>query len=80
MVLKQSAKDCLCFVDGSGNKFTVNNLGEYTVEKSSSEELNGISQLDPLSANPTKWSQNTIKQFVIKLPTSCLSVFDHFVG
>ena len=79
MVLKQSAKDSLCFVDGSGNKFTVNNLGEYTVKKSSSEELNGISQLNPLSANPTKWS-STIKQFVVKLPTSCLSVFDQFVG
>ena len=30
-----------------------------------------------LSANPTKWS-NTLKQFVGKLPTNCLSVFDHF--
>ena len=34
---------------------------------------------NPLSANPTKWS-NTLKQFVRKLPTICLSVFDHFVG
>ena len=32
-----------------------------------------------LSANPTKWS-NTLKQFVGKLTTNCLSVFDHFVG
>ena len=32
----------------------------------------------PLSANPTKWS-NTLKQFLGKLPTNCLSVFDHFV-
>ena len=32
----------------------------------------------PLSANPTKWS-NTLKQFVGKLATNCLSVFDHFV-
>ena len=32
-----------------------------------------------LSANFTKWS-NTFKQFVGKLPTNCLSVFDHFVG
>ena len=31
------------------------------------------------SANPTKWS-NTLKQFVGKLPTNCLSVFDHFMG
>ena len=32
-----------------------------------------------LSANPTKWS-NTLKQFIGKLPTNCLSVFDRFVG
>ena len=35
--------------------------------------------LNALSANFTKWS-NTLKQFVGKLPTNCLSVFDHFVG
>ena len=34
---------------------------------------------NPLSANPTKWS-NTLKQFVGKLPTNCLSVFDYSVG
>ena len=34
---------------------------------------------NPLNANPTKWS-NIPKQFDGKLPTSCLSVFDHFVG
>ena len=34
--------------------------------------------LNPLSANPTKWS-NTLKQFVGNLPMNCLSVFDHFV-
>ena len=34
---------------------------------------------NPLSANPTKWS-NTLKQFVSILPTNCLSEFDHFVG
>ena len=34
--------------------------------------------LNPLNANPTKWS-NTLKQFVDNLPTNCLSVFDHFV-
>ena len=32
-----------------------------------------------LSPNPTKWS-NILKQSVGKLPTNCLSVFDHFVG
>ena len=31
-----------------------------------------------LNANPTKWS-NTLKQFVSKLPTNCLSV-SRFVG
>ena len=35
--------------------------------------------LNPLSASPTKWS-NTLKQFVGKLPTNCLSVFGHFVN
>ena len=37
------------------------------------------SNLNPLSAKPAKCS-NTFKQFVGKLPTNCLSVFDHFVG
>ena len=35
--------------------------------------------LNPLSANPSKWL-NTFKQFIGKLPTNCLNVFDHFVG
>ena len=35
--------------------------------------------LNPLSAKFIKWL-NTLKQFVSKLPTNCLSVFDHFVG
>ena len=34
---------------------------------------------NPLSVNPAKWS-NTLKQFIGKLPTNCLSVFDRFVG
>ena len=38
----------------------------------------GETALNPLSANPTKWSR-TLKQFVGSLPTKCLSVFDHFV-
>ena len=40
--------------------------------------VNRFLAVNPLSANPTKWS-NTLKQFVGKLPTNCLSVFDHFV-
>ena len=39
----------------------------------------GMQHLNPLRANFTKWS-NTLKQFVGKLPTNCLSVFEHFVG
>ena len=35
--------------------------------------------VNPLSANPTKWSNN-LKQFVGNLPTNYLSMFDHFVG
>ena len=35
--------------------------------------------INPLSANPTKWS-NTFEQFVGNLAANCLSVFDHFVG
>ena len=37
-----------------------------------------VRALNPLSANLTKWS-NTLKQFVGKLPTNCLSVFGYFV-
>ena len=33
----------------------------------------------PLSADPTKWS-NSLKQFVGKLSTNCLSVIEHFTG
>ena len=36
-------------------------------------------KFNPLCANPTKCS-NTLKQFVVYLPTDCLNVFGHFVG
>ena len=38
-----------------------------------------VFQFNSLNANPTKWP-NTLKQFVSKLPTNCLSVFGHFVN
>ena len=44
-----------------------------------SQKTHQVDFLNPLSANPTKWS-NTLKQSVGKLPTNCLSVFDNFVG
>ena len=37
-----------------------------------------LPQENSLIYNPTKWP-NTLKQFVGKLPTNCLSVFDNFV-
>ena len=42
------------------------------------KETSSLKWINPLSTNPTKWS-NTLKQFVGKPPTN-LSVFDHFVG
>ena len=38
-----------------------------------------INTIHSLNVNPTKGS-NRLKQFVRKLPTNCLSVFDHFGG
>ena len=35
-------------------------------------------KVNPSNVNPRKWP-NTLKQFAGKLPTNCLSVFDHFV-
>ena len=44
-----------------------------------SKQKSRFSHFNPLSTTITKWS-NTLKQFVGKLPTNCLSVFVHFVG
>ena len=53
-------------------------LGIYTfIAKYSSVRLERL--LNPFSANFAEWS-NTLKQFVGNLPTTCLSVFGHFVG
>ena len=41
-------------------------------------EENAFNFFNSLNANYTNWS-NTLKQFVGKLSTNCLSVFDHFV-
>ena len=41
-------------------------------------ELVKTNCVNPLSVNPSKWV-NTLKQFVGKLPRSCVYVFDHFV-
>ena len=67
--------------------FKVNNkntrttsLTSYFTSYSSVSTVNFIQvNVNPFSANPEKWS-NTLKQFVGKLPTNCLSVFDHFMN
>ena len=49
------------------------------IQQSSVTERDCFEVLNPLSANPTKWS-NPLKRFVGNLPTNCWSVFDHFGG
>ena len=49
-----------------------------TEKDSSIPKENSYEDLNPLSANPTKWS-NTLKQFAGNLLTNCFSVFDNFV-
>ena len=50
-----------------------------TDEQTDESDFIGHYPINPLNANPTKWS-NTLKQFVGNLPTNCLSVFDHYVN
>ena len=59
-----------------GNSLSIvanDNLSGFKTLFSNSNEIN------PLNAKLIKWS-NTLKQIVGKLPTICLSVFDHFSG
>ena len=42
------------------------------------KSIDNLRSINSLSANLTKWP-NTLKQFVDKLPTNYLGVFDHFV-
>ena len=49
------------------------------LQKQSSQAIFRKTYFNPLSAKFIKWS-NTLKQIVSKLPTICLSVFDHFSG
>ena len=48
-------------------------------ERFADVNLERCGNVNLLSTNFIKWS-NTLKQFVGKFPTNCLSVFDHFVG
>ena len=65
-----------CFLYYQGLK-QVYSMATESCQKSTMTSFAKI--VNPLSANITKWS-NVLKQFVGKLPTNCLSVFDHFVG
>ena len=58
-----------------GTKFTP----PYAILLMAALKENILDKVNPLSSNPTYWS-NTLKQFFDKLPTNCLSVFDHFAG
>ena len=55
------------------------NIITKIIENFSSTKSFTNNNLNPLSANPEKWS-NTLKQIVGNLPAICLSVFDHFMN
>ena len=63
--------------------FAIKLLAQVTIFKCSGDiffsRTFDLLLLNPLSANPTKWS-NTLKTIRRQKPTNCLSVFDHFVG
>ena len=59
------------FIRESDEHYPKNALQMYAQNEQSIKTNEVV--LNPLSANPTKWS-NTLKQFVGNLPTNCLSV------
>ena len=73
-----------CFTARNSNSKGSKN-SEYSIDLGFTEKLRPLhntlfsTSLNPLSFKFIKWS-NTLKQFVDKLPTNCLSVFEHFVG
>ena len=62
----------------SNDKLTPQKQLNMALSQSCSQIYENQLNINPLSANPTKWS-NTLEQFVGNLPTNCLSVFNHFV-
>ena len=70
---------CIQSLKPASPSFKWNNKGRTTNTHTHDALHNLIPfvQFNPLSANFTKWS-NTLRHFVSKLPTNCLSVFDHF--
>ena len=61
--------------------FNINfNISHFITPKTLCEvEIKIMLKFNPISANPTKWS-NTPKQFVGNLPANYLNLFDHFMG
>ena len=53
-------------------------VGRFIAVPLKSTEMRSNNHINLLWANTTK-SSNTLKQLVGKLPTNCLSVFDHFL-
>ena len=53
---------------------TANQMTGFYMKCNTGLEWNNL-----ININPINWS-DTLKQFVSKLLTNCLSVFDHFVG
>ena len=66
-----------CSITMPVNRKTEKNKGIVFILPSG-QVHNEFLKINPLSANPTKWS-NTLKQFAGNLLKNCLSVFDHFV-
>ena len=50
----------------------------WSPQFSMAQKMHYFQGLSPLSANPTKWS-NTLKEFVSKVATNCLSVLKGMV-
>ena len=63
-------------MQNSNYAMSIQSLSILTLQRPLSTKKSCI--LHPLSANPTKWSNARWRWS--KLPTNCLSVFDHFVG
>ena len=60
-------------------KYKVSGSRELSLNALTNALYSAFMFINYFSANPTKWSKN-LKEFVDELLTSCLSVFDYFLG
>ena len=82
--MKFNTEKCHLIISGNKHESLWADIRNDKIWESSNVKFLGVNidrglKFNPLSANPEKWS-NTLKQIVGKLPTICLSVFDHFSG